>query len=103
MPSQQLIADRLGIAKSAVSRHIDIARRNGWIHVAVSAQSRRQHSLALTPAGQQLLAKAKILIEQSETQGFAGLPAADIEATVRTLKALHQRLSEQVPPHARPV
>jgi DNA-binding MarR family transcriptional regulator len=97
MPSQQLIADRLGIAKSAVSRHIDIARRNGWIHVAVSAKSRRENSVALTPAGQQLLAEAKTLIEQSETQGFASLPAADIEATVRTLKALHQRLSEQVP------
>jgi DNA-binding MarR family transcriptional regulator len=96
MPSQQLIADRLGIAKSAVSRHIDIARRNGWIHVEVSAQSRRQNSLALTPAGQQLLAEAKTLIEQSEIQGFAGLPAADIEATIRTLKALHQKLSEHV-------
>jgi DNA-binding MarR family transcriptional regulator len=96
MPSQQLIADRLGIAKSAVSRHIDIARRNGWIHVEVSAQSRRQNSLALTPTGQQLLAEAKTLIEQSEIQGFAGLPAADIEATIRTLKALHQTLSEHV-------
>lgn len=96
MPSQQLIADRLGIAKSAVSRHIDIARRNGWIQVEVSAQSRRQNSLALTPAGQRLVAKAKTLIEQSEIQGFAGIPAADIDATVRTLKALHQKLSEQV-------
>jgi DNA-binding MarR family transcriptional regulator len=97
MPSQQLIADRLGIAKSAVSRHIDIARRNGWIHVEVSAQSRRQNSLALTAAGQNLLAKGRTLIEHSENQGFAGLPAADIEATVRTLKALHQKLSEPVP------
>jgi DNA-binding MarR family transcriptional regulator len=94
MASQQLIADRLGIAKSAVSRHIDIARRHGWIEVEVSAHSRRQHSLALTPAGQQLLAKAKTLIERSEIQGFAGVPAADIEATVRTLKALHHTLLE---------
>lgn len=37
MPSQQLIADRLGITKSAVSRHIDIARRNGWVRVEVAA------------------------------------------------------------------
>jgi DNA-binding MarR family transcriptional regulator len=94
MPSQQVLADRLGIAKSAVSRHIDIARRNGWIRVEVSAESRRQNSLALTPAGQQLLAHAQTLIEQSEMQGFAGLPAIDIEATVRTLKTMHQKLSE---------
>jgi DNA-binding MarR family transcriptional regulator len=97
MPSQQLIAHRLGIAKSAVSRHIDIARRNGWIHVEVSAQSRRQNSLALTAAGQKLLARARTLIEHSEIQGFAGLPAADIDATVRTLKTLHQKLSEPMP------
>lgn len=98
MPSQQLIADRLGIAKSAVSRHIDIARRKGWIEVEVSAQSRRQNSVTLTPAGQQLLAEAKTLIEESELQGFADLPAADVKATIRTLKALHQRLSERALP-----
>src|SRR5271156_6906192 len=62
-PSQQLIADRLGIAKSAVSRHIDIARRNGWIQVEVSAESRRRNSISLTPAGQQVLGKAKVLVE----------------------------------------
>lgn len=59
MPSQQLIADRLGIAISALSRHIDIARRNGWIDVEVSAKSGRQNSLALTPAGQEPLAEAQ--------------------------------------------
>ena len=100
MPSQQLIADRLGIAKSAVSRHIDIARRNGWIQVEVSTQSRRQNSVTLTPAGQQLLAEAKTLIEESELQGFADLPPADVKATTRTLKALHQKLSKRVLPQA---
>jgi DNA-binding MarR family transcriptional regulator len=93
MPSQQLIADRLGIAKSAVSRHIDIARRNGWIRVVVSAESRRQNGVALTAAGRRLLSEAQTLLGESEVQGFAGLPAADVEATVRTLKALHQKLS----------
>ncbi len=93
-PSQQLIADRLGIAKSAVSRHIDIARKNGWIQVEVSAESRRQNSISLTPAGQQMLAKAKPLVEESEMLGFDGLPVADVEAALRTLKALHGRLTD---------
>jgi DNA-binding MarR family transcriptional regulator len=91
-PSQQMIAERLGIAKSAVSRHIDIARQNGWIDVAVSAQSRRQHSVTLTKAGQKLLSRAQILLGQTETQGFADISEADTEATIRTLKALHQQL-----------
>jgi DNA-binding MarR family transcriptional regulator len=37
LPSQQVLVARLGIAKSAVSRHIDIARRNGWIDVQTAA------------------------------------------------------------------
>lgn len=94
VPSQQLIAERLGIAKSAVSRQIDIARQRGWIHVEVSAQSRRQHTLTLTQAGKQLLAEAKALIEQSDLQGFGDLPQADIEATIRTLKALYGKLTD---------
>lgn len=92
-PSQQMIAERLGIAKSAVSRHIDIARQNGWIHVGVSAQSRRQHSVTLTKAGQKLLSRAQILLGQNETQGFANISAADAAATIRTLKALHHTLN----------
>lgn len=96
MASQQLIADRLGIAKSAVSRHVDIARRNGWVQVEVSAQSRRQNSLALTAAGSQLLADAKVLIDQSQAEGFADMPQADVDATIRVLKALHQRLAEHL-------
>ncbi|MFJ4655728.1 MarR family winged helix-turn-helix transcriptional regulator [Nocardia sp. NPDC088792] len=95
VPSQQQLADRLGIAKSAVSRQIDIARRSGWIAVAVSESSRRQHTLTLTPAGRELLSRAKTLIEDSEITGFRDLPEADVEATVRTLKALHEKLTAQ--------
>lgn len=91
-PSQQMIADRLGIAKSAVSRHIDIARQKGWIDVGVSAQSRRQHSVTLTKAGQELLSRARTLLGQAESQGFAGIREADIEGAMRTLKALHRQL-----------
>jgi DNA-binding MarR family transcriptional regulator len=96
-PSQQTIAERLGIAKSAVSRHIDIARQNGWIDVGVSAESRRQHSVTLTEAGQQLLIRAQTLLGQTEADGFADIPDADVEATIRTLKALHHRLHSPEP------
>lgn len=100
-PSQQMIAERLGIAKSAVSRHIDIARHNGWIDVGVSTQSRRQHSVTLTKAGQKLLSRAQILLGESETQGFADVSEADLKATIRTLKALHHTLrTDQTGPNS---
>lgn len=95
VPSQQLLADRLGIAKSAVSRQIDLARRNGWIEVTVSANSRRQHTLTLTARGRELLTRAKLLIAESEIAGFGDLPEADVEATIRTLKALRDKLIRQ--------
>ncbi|MEV2221569.1 MarR family winged helix-turn-helix transcriptional regulator [Nocardia vinacea] len=98
VPSQQLIAERLGIAKSAVSRQIDIARQRGWIRVESSAHSRRQNTLTLTPTGRQLLSEAKSLIEQSESLAFDDLPPADVEVAIRTLKTLHGKLTKPVPP-----
>jgi DNA-binding MarR family transcriptional regulator len=91
-PSQQLLADRLSIAKSAISRQIDIARNKGWVEVSTSSASRRQNTLVLTSFGQELLVQAKMLIAQSEVQGFGDMPIADVEATVRTLKTLHKKL-----------
>ncbi len=91
-PSQQLIAERLGIAKSAVSRHIDIAKRKGWIEVRVSEASRRKNELELTSAGKHLLSSCKDFITTSEIEGFGDLPKADVEATLRTLQSLHSKL-----------
>lgn len=92
LPSQQTIADRLGIVKSGVSRHIDIARQNSWIEVAPDPAMRRQNTVTLTPKGKQLLAEAKALIENAEAIGFENIPRADIEATIRTLRRLSQTL-----------
>lgn len=60
--------------------------------MAVSARSRRQNTLTQTAAGRNLLSAAKLLVEQSEITGFGDLPEADLEATVRTLKALHGKI-----------
>lgn len=92
-PPQQVLADRLGIAKSAVSRHIDIAQQKGWIAVEVSALSRRQNVLILTDEGRQILRKAKSLIAQSEIEGFGDIPSEDVEATLRVLQNLLNKLT----------
>jgi DNA-binding MarR family transcriptional regulator len=95
-PSQQLIADRLDIAKSAVSRHIDIISRKGWVAVKTSESSRRQNELFITLEGESLLARAKELIGQSETKGFADISEADIATTLRTLRAVQEKLEAAV-------
>lgn len=92
-PSQQDIADRLGIVKSAVSRHIEIAENNDWLTVIVSTVSRRQNMLALTPKGKLLLQKAKKLLTHVEAEGFGDTVAAkDVEATLRVLRSLYDKL-----------
>jgi DNA-binding MarR family transcriptional regulator len=93
VPSQQALAERLGIAKSAISRHIYIAQNKGWLKVSATSASRRQTSLILTDEGKRLLAKAKKLIEESEAQGFGDVPQADLQTTIRTLKFLHKKLN----------
>lgn len=93
-PSQQAIADRLGIAKSAVSRHVEIAKQKGWVEVRTSSVSRRENELELTVTGRQLLAKSKDFIQTSELEGFSDLPKEDVEIALRVLKSLYGKLSE---------
>lgn len=93
LPSQQVLAERLGIAKSAVSRHIDIARNKGWLKVSVADTSRRQNTLTITDEGKRLLVSAKKLIEESELRGFDDIPQADLQVTIRTLKHLYRKLN----------
>ena len=52
--SQQAIADRPGLTKAAVSRHIAAARQRGWVHTGQSRTSRRENSVALTGRGERL-------------------------------------------------
>ncbi len=91
-PSQQTIAERLGIAKSAVSRHVEIAERKGWIEVRTSGTSRRENELELTAEGKRLLAAAKEFVQTSELEGFGDLSPTDIEITLQVLKTLHAKL-----------
>jgi DNA-binding MarR family transcriptional regulator len=93
-PSQQAIADRLGIAKSAVSRHVEIAKQKGWVEVRTSSVSRRENELELTVTGRQLLAESKDFIQTSELEGFSDLPKEDVEIALRVLKSLYGKLSE---------
>jgi DNA-binding MarR family transcriptional regulator len=93
-PSQQAIADRLGIAKSAVSRHVEIAKQKGWVEVRTSSVSRRENELELTVTGRQLLAESKDFIQTSELEGFSDLSKEDVEIALRVLKSLYGKLSE---------
>lgn len=94
MPTQQLIAQELGIAKSAVSRHSDILRGKKLITVTTSSSSRREHVLAVTRLGAERLKKAKHIIQEAERIGFGDLPPHEVRTMLRVLEHILIKLEQ---------
>jgi DNA-binding MarR family transcriptional regulator len=96
--NQQSIADLLGLTKGTVSRQIEQASVAGLLTAQVSSSSRREKSIALTPAGKDLVQRGDDLLASSNSGLIPKLDAADLAATVRTLAAFTAALDEQVRP-----
>jgi DNA-binding MarR family transcriptional regulator len=93
--SQQSLADRLGLTKGAVSRHVATAQDQGWLTSAASPVSRRENALALTPAGRELVERGRGVQADYEQRTSERLSEADIAATVKTLAVICDLLEEE--------
>lgn len=93
--AQQWIADQLSLTKGAVSRHVATAERAGWLRIEPSPVSRRENALVLTPSGRKLLARGRALQRDLDGLSDEVLDAADVAATVRTLRAICDILEKQ--------
>jgi DNA-binding MarR family transcriptional regulator len=93
--SQRQIADRLSLTKGAVSRHVATAVQRGWLEVLPSPVSRREHALALTAAGHDLLDRGRALQAERERLAAAELDPADVAAAVRVLTTICQLLERE--------
>lgn len=94
-PSQQEIADLLSLTKGAVSRHVETARRRGWLAVTTSSASRREHALTLTPAGQALVKDGLAVQHEYERLGGEHLTDAAMATTIHTLKTMCELLETE--------
>lgn len=94
--SQQAIADHLGLTKAAVSRHIATARDRGWLRTWPSSASRRENSVALTPAGQALVKRGRRHRTDTERHAADVLGADELRRTARTLEQLCALLEERL-------
>ena len=90
--SQQAIADRLGLTKGTVSKQIDNATTAGLMTVGPAPHSRREHIVALTDAGTQLVRRGDTLFESARRDAFPTLPPGNLAATLATLAALNGAL-----------
>jgi DNA-binding MarR family transcriptional regulator len=94
--SQQEIADRLGLTKAAVSRHIATARDRGWLHAGPSLTSRREYSVALTTAGRELVERGRQHRAEAELRAVEALGVRELQRTAQTLERLCALLEERV-------
>ncbi len=93
--SQQSLADRLGLTKGAVSRHVATAQQGGWLTTAESPISRRENALVVTPEGKKLLQRGRAVQAEYERLTSQRLSEADIRAAVKTLAVLCDLLDDE--------
>jgi DNA-binding MarR family transcriptional regulator len=94
--SQQAIADRLGLTKAAVSRHIAIARDRGLLSAEPSSASRRENSVALTEAGRELVERGRHHRAEAGRRAADVLGAGELQRTAQTLERLCALLEEHL-------
>jgi DNA-binding MarR family transcriptional regulator len=87
-PSQQALANHTGMSKSALSRQLSFAVKDGWLERVVSPTSRRQKNLTLSPKGLQLLASTQTAVTRLASDMSMSVSQQDLEATIRTLKTV---------------
>jgi DNA-binding MarR family transcriptional regulator len=94
--NQQEIADHLGLTKAAVSRHITTARNRGWLSSEPSSGSRRENTVALTSAGQDLVQRGRRYRSIAERRAAEELGAEDLLRTAKTLDRLSADLEQRL-------
>jgi DNA-binding MarR family transcriptional regulator len=85
--SQRELIERTGGDKSSMVRIVDELERRGLAERRPAERDRRAYAVRLTPAGEQLLAEARIIADRVGTELLAGLEPAERDG----LRALLRR------------
>jgi DNA-binding MarR family transcriptional regulator len=91
---QNVLAQRLKLEKSTVSRLISIMERKGWITRTPSASDRRALELGLTDAGQRVAIHLAEAREAKFAQLLAALPQVQHQMIRESLRLLVEALDE---------
>lgn len=96
--NQTWVADRLGLTKGTVSRQIERSVAAGLMTVEVSKRTRRENTVALTPAGKNLVRRGDALFQDAQ-RTLPAISHDDMAVTHRVLSQLNASLDA----HARQV
>ena len=97
-PVQTLMATQMGKDKSAVLRQVDLFEQRGWVERKIDPNDRRRKRLLLTPAGEEVLARGRGVMEMVFGHACEGIPTADIAICVRVLTQLRERVMPLLQP-----
>jgi MarR family transcriptional regulator for hemolysin len=89
------LAQAIGITQPSTVRILDQLESAGLVERSQDPADKRSNRLTLSPAGKSLVAKIETRLAELRRELFAGVPDADIEAVLRTLDLLSQRIAER--------
>lgn len=99
---QSRLGELAGLDKTTMVVTMDELERAGLAERRPSTTDRRARIVAVTPAGEKLLARGQKVVDAANTDILSGLPAADREVFVRCMTALvDDRLAKPAPPGPR--
>ena len=91
-PVQTLMATQMGKDKSAILRQVDMFEERGWVERKIDPNDRRRKRLSLTPAGEEVLARGRGVMEMVFAHACEGIPEADIAICIRVLTKVRERV-----------
>jgi MarR family transcriptional regulator, transcriptional regulator for hemolysin len=96
--TQSRLGELAGLDKTTMVVTMDELERSGLAERRPSATDRRARIVAVTPAGEQLLARGQKVVDDANTEILSTLPDADREVFVRCMSALvGDRLARPAP------
>lgn len=90
---QKALAATLQLDSSSVVRILDALQAAGLIERREEAGDRRAKAITLTPSGRELAGQIESVVQQVRGEVLGGLPDSDVEAAIRVLRTVYQRLS----------
>lgn len=95
--TQSRLGELAGLDKTTMVVTMDKLEQAGLAERRPSTTDRRARIVAVTPAGEKLLAAGQTVVDQAHSDMLSALPAADREVFVRSMTALvGERLAKPV-------
>lgn len=87
-PVQSVMAEQMGIDKSAILRQVDVMEDNQWLSRKVDSKDRRRKHLVLSKTGKTVLAKALKVRHAAFKSTAVGIADRDIEICAKVIRQL---------------